>query len=564
MTQPTHSLRLRCVSGPFRSATLMRLICLIALGLTALGGRPRGIAIAAEKPASGFEIDRLQKHVYFLADDSLGGREAGSDGSRAAGVYLTEQLTQAGLEPGGRDGTYYQEFNRRYRNILATIPGTDPNGPVVIVGAHYDHVGLGNSSNSHGPWGRVHNGADDNASGTAVLLELARQLKNALLVDGKSTSDVTVIFAFWDAEESGLRGSRYWLRAPTVPVGRVKLLVNLDMVGRLRNDKLIVYGWRTAPGLRHFVAPANSASALKLEFNTEIRGDSDHYPFYQRQVPFLMFFTGKHEDYHRPSDDPQKLNLPGMRSVGQLVEESVLAVIDSQTDLQFRSRARYETGPAGGIRRTGTRVQSRLGIKFRKPADLNGHVVVSSIVTESPADQGGLQVGDTILEFGGRQLTDEFDFRTLVLAAPTVCPVTVERTRSPQVNGTDDLAEGDVDAETLQLELQLDGGPMRVGTWWALDPADPDVIVLDTVVPGSPVWVAGLRVGDRVWEIAETPVDVQGSPKTQLLNSGEEFSIKYERQGVLKVADVKLLPKAGERPAGPVAAESGDGSDREP
>ncbi len=146
----------------------------------------------------------LRRHVGTLASDSLEGREAGARGGKAAGAYLVSELRRLKVRPGGEDGSYYQYFEPDYRNVLALVPGRDPElrNEVVVISAHYDHVGYGTRRNSRGPWGLVHNGADDNASGTAGLLEVIEAF--AALEPAPRR---TVLFAFWDAEEKGLLGS---------------------------------------------------------------------------------------------------------------------------------------------------------------------------------------------------------------------------------------------------------------------------------------------------------------------------------------------------------------------
>src|SRR5262249_53711878 len=145
----------------------------------------------------------------------------------------------------GTNGDFVQSFNDDCRNILAVQPGDDPqlSSEVIVVGAHYDHVGYGSSRNSFGPIGRIHNGADDNASGTSVLLETIEAFSKTKLVTRR-----TILFAFWDAEERGMVGSHYWLSHPTVRLDRVKLNITLDMVGRLRNERLYVLGTRSGYG----------------------------------------------------------------------------------------------------------------------------------------------------------------------------------------------------------------------------------------------------------------------------------------------------------------------------
>ncbi|MEX2113551.1 MAG: M20/M25/M40 family metallo-hydrolase, partial [Pirellulales bacterium] len=259
--------------------------------------------------------EKVKNYVDALADDTFEGREAGSRGSRAAGGYIVEEIKKHGLPGGGPQGSYYQPFGS-YRNILAFAEGSDPaqKDQVIVVSAHYDHVGYGSNRNSYGPIGRIHNGADDNASGVAGLLEVIDAVCKLPQRPRRS-----ILFAFWDGEEKGLLGSEHWVNNPTVPLKNVPILLNVDMIGRLRNSRVEVIGIRTTPGLRRLISQLNGAEALTLDFNWDIRPDSDHQSFYSRGIPFLMLHTGKHSEYHRPSDDAELINNDGLSQIAQLM-----------------------------------------------------------------------------------------------------------------------------------------------------------------------------------------------------------------------------------------------------
>ncbi|MFP6766700.1 MAG: M20/M25/M40 family metallo-hydrolase, partial [Planctomycetaceae bacterium] len=226
----------------------------------------------------------LARHINTLASDALEGRAAGTDGGRAAGNYIVQQLRRLALRPVGSDGDFYQEFSDKgYRNILAVLPGSDPElkKEFVLVGAHYDHVGLGTKITSRGPLGQIHNGADDNASGTAAVLEIAEALSTLQPAMRRS-----IVFVFWDAEELGLLGSKHWMTTPTIPLTAIRLAINVDMVGRLKDRRLIVFGTRTGKGLRGFASRQNApiSDSLKLDFNWNLTANSDHHPFYKRGI----------------------------------------------------------------------------------------------------------------------------------------------------------------------------------------------------------------------------------------------------------------------------------------
>ena len=184
-------------------------------------------------------------------------------------------MQKYGLETAGDGGSYYQVFGKGYRNLLGLLPGTDASlkDEVIVVGAHYDHVGYGSRTDSFGPYGTIHNGADDNASGTSAILEMIEAFDQLEVGPRRS-----ILFCLWDGEEKGLLGSKHWLSAPTLSLENVKFSINLDMIGRLRQEGLSVYGERTAAGLREFLSSANR-ERLKIQFNWDIQPDSDHYPF---------------------------------------------------------------------------------------------------------------------------------------------------------------------------------------------------------------------------------------------------------------------------------------------
>ena len=204
-----------------------------------------------------------------------------------------------GLAPAGDGGTYFQSFNGASRNILGLVEGSDPQlkQQVILLGAHYDHVGYGRANNSFGPCGYIHNGADDNASGVAGLLEVVDAVKQLPTPPKRS-----ILFALWDGEEQGLLGSRHWVGRPTVALSRVAVAINMDMIGRLQESAALeVYGTRTAAGLRRLVSEANGeAKRWTIDFDWKLKSDSDHWPFYERRIPILMFHTGLHERLSPP------------------------------------------------------------------------------------------------------------------------------------------------------------------------------------------------------------------------------------------------------------------------
>jgi len=398
---------------------------------------PEAMAPAAEMLPAHASVQSADaaRHVGTLADDAFEGREGGSRGGRAAAAYIVEQLTRLGLEPAGDGGTYYQAVGS-LRNVLAIVRGGDPAvaGELVVVGAHYDHVGYGRVDNSFGPFGFVHNGADDNASGVAGLLEIAEALKQLPTPPRRS-----VLLAFWDGEEQGLLGSRHFVRVRPAPLAqqRVVFSVNLDMIGRLRGGRLEVYGTRTAGGMRSAVVRVNNdpatAAGLELAFDWDIQEDSDHYPFIAAGIPTVMFHTGLHDNYHRPSDDVGLVNFDGIEPVTRLALGFVMTLADSPAPLpEFRAAGRGESNAARrGLEAPAPEPpgapRGRWGIGVRPDPAEPGAAVVVRVSRDSPASAGGLQTGDRIVAVDGQPYDGQPELLERLAGAGATTSLTVDR-----------------------------------------------------------------------------------------------------------------------------------------
>jgi hypothetical protein len=505
-------------SGFNPTALFLLLICLL------VGKGIRAAESAALAAAlSSIKVEDLKRHVQVLADDTFEGREAGSRGGRAAGIYLGCEYQRHHLAGGATNG-YYQPFGASYSNILGRLEGADPalRHEVVIISAHYDHVGYGNSSNSYGPTGYIHNGADDNASGVSGLLEAIEAFTRLPQPPRR-----TILFALWDGEEKGLLGSKHWLGNPTVPLANVVCLINMDMIGRLRGDKLEVYGTRTAPGLRQLVALQNRDTDLLLNFSWEMTENSDHYPFYERGIPILMLHTGLHGDYHRPSDDVERLELAGMERATRLLFQTAHALANQDARPRFRAACRMESAPSGGqFEQSLPPLPSRLGVRFDPGATAGGGIRLTGVDANSPAERAGLQPGDRIMEFAGVAVTDAATFRRLVWSAVNPVPVVVLRSGRP---------------EPLRLALQLDGQPVRFGLSWRIDDAEPGAVILTRVVPGTAAAEAGLRVGDRIYEVNGEGFVGQDEFRRLLGEAAERVALLYERGGRIRTASLETL-----------------------
>ena len=375
--------------------------------------------------------EELYEHVEVLADDVYEGRAAGSRGGHAAAQYIVQQLRQTGLEPAGTRGDYFQAFNRNWRNILVLHRGDDPEleHEIIVVGGHYDHVGYGNQDNSYGPTGRIHNGADDNASGIAVLLETIE----AFAASGISTRR-PILFAFWDGEERGLVGSTHWLQSPTLPDTNVQLALMVDMVGRMKGGRLYMFGTRSGYGLRRLLSgplPTStldgngSGDPLWLDFTWEVVDNSDHWPFLQRRIPAVLLHTGLHRDYHRPSDDVEKVNRDGMCDVARYLTALTIKAANEDNLPAYRRDFRRESISAQRAmerpleRRAlhnwpADRPRPRLGISWREDKAEPGSVLVTQVVEGTPAHDAGLAVQDRIYEFDDNRFADAAEFEIAI------------------------------------------------------------------------------------------------------------------------------------------------------
>jgi Peptidase family M28/PDZ domain len=429
--------------------------------------------------------DQLQGHVNVLANDAMAGREAGTPGGRAAAEYLVERLEEMGLEGAGTRGTFYQRFGAGYRNVLARLPGRDPDlsSEIVVLCAHYDHIGRGSRKSSLGRVGMIHNGADDNASGTSAIVELAEAF--SLLSEPPRR---TVLFAFWDAEEKGLLGSKHWILNPTVPQDRIVAVINFDMIGRLRDDQLTLFGTRTAHRYRRLVSLNNAQPDLRIDFSWDMTGNADHYPFYQRNIPVLFAHTGVHDEYHRETDDADLINSQGMTRVVRLLFGVSYDLAEDEECPTFRTACRRESAPRSIVVTKGVgAVPQRFGVAWDPQNVDDRGIELTSVAPGSPADAAGIRPGDRVVELAGHIIRSGEDLASAVFSA--VNPVRVV------------IKPRQVD-ESRELIVELEGGPLRLGITWRLDEAEPGTVILKQVFPGSAAARAGLRPGDRIYRVA--------------------------------------------------------------
>jgi len=493
---------------------------------------------AAEKSSAytaaleSISVEQLKGHVGYLADDELEGREAGCRGSRTAGVYLRDRLKELELQSAGTDGTFFQPFGQNFRNVLALLPGSDEKlkDQFVVVSAHYDHVGYGTQRNSRGPIGQIHNGADDNASGTAALLELAEALSMLPVSPRRS-----ILFAFWDAEEKGLLGSKHWVARPTIPIENVVADINLDMIGRLRNEQLKIFGTRTGYGWRRLICFQNTEEALKLDFDWTFKPNSDHYPFFKRNIPALLLHTGLHDQYHSPRDDANLINNPGIRRVSRLLFGMVYELADAEQTPGFRKTASHET-------KTGTwllalltpRLPRRLGAHWDPKESAAEGLRLTHIDAGSAAEDAKLKPGDRIVEFAGRKIHGGEELRTAVLGTENSAKAIVRRA------GQNEL---------LTVTVHLAGKPLRMGIAWRIDDAEPGTVILTYVAPGSPADRAGLHAGDRIYQVAGKDFSDDRQFAGMIETLPEPLKLLVERDGRLRTVVIHIETEPLDRAA---------------
>jgi len=284
------------------------------------------------------------------------------------------------------------------KNVIGVLEGRDATRrqDVVIVGAHYDHLGTsGFDVLDPDSAGKIHNGADDNASGTAALIGIAARLKQARPAG-------TVVFIAFSGEEEGLLGSAYYVKHPVVPLERTRAMINLDMVGRLRNDRLLVYGTETAVEFSSLIDSLNAAAGFELHKRGDGYGPSDQSSFYSAGIPVLFLFTDLHEDYHRGSDHADKINADGLARVAEFAARITETLADRPQTLTFVNLP----PPAVAM---GAAATPGYGAYLGTVPDMTenpGGVRLSGIRPGSPAAAAGLQAGDIITRIGDLAIPD--------------------------------------------------------------------------------------------------------------------------------------------------------------
>jgi hypothetical protein len=354
-------------------------------------------------------LEGLKADVIFLASDDLEGRAIGTDGEQKAADYLAEEFKKSGLEPKGTAG-FFQPFTVSKptnpheeavvgtdgegvtgRNVIGFIDNKSEN--TIVIGAHFDHLGMGGQSSLYRGDSAIHNGADDNASGTAALVALAKILKQE-----KHSSNF--LFIAFSGEENGLWGSNYFVKNPTIELASINYMINMDMVGRMNAEKtLAINGVGTSPSLLPALDLVN-ADSLKLVTSESGVGPSDHTSFYLQDLPVLHFFTGQHEDYHRPSDDSDLINYDGLLLVVKYIDRLV-DHLDAEPKLAF-TKTKDSNGDS-------PRFTVSLGVIPDYLFDGQG-MRIDGVSEDKPAQAAGLLKGDVILQMGDSTIVDMMSY----------------------------------------------------------------------------------------------------------------------------------------------------------
>ena len=360
--------------------------------------------------------NKIKDDVAFLADDKLEGRQTGTEGEIKAADYIVSRFKEMGISPKGTNG-FLQSFSFKpktdphkevefTKNADNTITGNNVIGYIdnkaettIIIGAHYDHLGYGGEGSLfRGEEKAVHNGADDNASGVAIMLNLADRL-NVRNLNAETKDKNNYLFMAFSGEEMGLLGSNYFSKNPTIDAESINYMINMDMVGRMKADStLAVYGVGTSPIFKQTIKANNEK--FRLVENESGVGPSDHTSFYLIDVPVLHFFTGQHEDYHKPSDDADKLNYEGMNLISDYIFE-IISDLNDNGELTFRkTKNESEETP---------RFKVGLGVVPDYLFDGEG-MRIDGTREDTPAFNAGIIKGDIVVKLGDSTVTDMMSY----------------------------------------------------------------------------------------------------------------------------------------------------------
>jgi C-terminal processing protease CtpA/Prc len=313
-------------------------------------------------------------------------------------------------------------------------------------------------------------------------------------------------------------------------------VLNLDMIGRLRSDHLIIVGTRMGYGLRRLASEQNEGGNLLIEFPWEIKANADHFSFYERQIPALTIHTGEHEDYHRPSDKAAKINRDGMRRVAQFAFQTLYELANSTDLTGYREAARSESKESEkSLLEGAANPPDRLGATYQTLERGAPGALLTAIVPGSPADRAGLQLGDRVVRFAGQAIASAEQLSQRLQSTPNPIEVQVWRASAK---------------EPRKLTLELDGNPMRIGIAWRVDDAEPGILLLSYVLPDSPAAKAGLAIGDRIYRVAGRNFADEKEFAQRIRNQKNgPIELSVERDGRIRRAIIRFAAEELKRAA---------------
>ncbi|MDR0295066.1 MAG: M20/M25/M40 family metallo-hydrolase [Prevotellaceae bacterium] len=382
----------------------------------------------------------FRQHIGYLASDSLHGRLVGSADDSLSATYIRRELAFFGYQPLAHNG--WQSFNYTLgravsdqsqqkissRNVTMMLPaGKQPATESIVLGAHFDHIGMGgkNSGSRKPDTSAVHYGADDNASGVAMVLALAKELS-----DQKSQLQRNIVVVMFGAEEQGLIGAKHFIEHPPAEIGKIVMMFNFDMVGRLDSTKLLqVHGTKTFVEAEQLLNNVTlNRNELQLQLSGGGYGPSDHLAFYAAKIPVLYFTTGIHYDYHTPEDNIDKINFQGMTTILNFARSIVTQIAEAEEAPTFQ-----EAGDSEPVRTHGA-FKVTLGLVPDFNAIYEGPGMRADFITEGkPAHKAGLKNGDIILEINGTEIKNIDDYMKQLGVLESGSTINVKVKRGEQI-----------------------------------------------------------------------------------------------------------------------------------
>ncbi len=375
-------------------------------------------------PTENISENNLKESLTFLASDDLQGRLTGSEGERKAAEFLSKKLKKYGLKSSLQPFEYSYKTNPHDENSSVKMNGRNVVGyldnkakKTIVIGAHYDHLGLNEHNNSTlaNSKGLIHNGADDNASGVTSVLELAR-----LFSQNKKKENANFIFAFFSGEEDGLMGSKQLADDLSKENRKITAMINMDMVGRLNADKaLTVGGVGTSPKFGEMIKKYKPAG-FNLAIDSSGIGPSDHTSFYLKDIPVLFLFTGTHNDYHKPSDDTEKINFEGLKNITNYVY-GITTELSNTESLPF---TKTKMSQAKAV----PKYKVSLGV-MPSYADTKEGLHIDGVTENRPAAVAGIVQGDILTKIGKCEVKEVYSYMDCLskLNAGDEVPVTIKR-----------------------------------------------------------------------------------------------------------------------------------------